>query len=223
MPRMSAADRREALVRAALRVVARRGLARATTRAIVAEAGMSLASFHYAFASRDELVDALVEHVVGAEGTAVLVDELPGADVGDVVRLGLRRYLEHLRGDPDAEQAMLELTQHALRDPERHDVARRQYERYHELAEASLTAAAASAGVRWTRPVRDIARLLVAMTDGITMTWLVTRDDEAAEAAIDLLADTIGRAAAPDDPPAPEPGDRPTTAPAPAPETGATE
>ena len=41
--------RRRELIAAALRVVASRGLHEASTRAIVAEAGMSLASFHYAF------------------------------------------------------------------------------------------------------------------------------------------------------------------------------
>ena len=40
----------------ALTVIARDGVHAATTRAIVAEAGMALASFHYAFRSRDELI-----------------------------------------------------------------------------------------------------------------------------------------------------------------------
>ena len=56
MPRLAVAERRAALVEAALRVMVRGGLAAGTTRAIVAEAGMSLASFHYAFSSRDELL-----------------------------------------------------------------------------------------------------------------------------------------------------------------------
>ena len=54
MARIPAAQRRDALIGAALQVVADRGVAAATTRAIVAEAGMSLASFHYAFESRDD-------------------------------------------------------------------------------------------------------------------------------------------------------------------------
>ena len=61
--RIPAAERRSALIEAALRVVARNGLAQATTRAIVAEAGMSLASFHYVFDSRDELIDELITTV----------------------------------------------------------------------------------------------------------------------------------------------------------------
>ena len=60
MPRIPAAERRVALIEAGLRVVAREGLAAASTRAIVAEAGMSLASFHYAFESRDAFVDRSV-------------------------------------------------------------------------------------------------------------------------------------------------------------------
>ena len=51
-----APERRASLARAARTVIARDGLAAATTRAIVAEAGMPLASFHYAVASRDELL-----------------------------------------------------------------------------------------------------------------------------------------------------------------------
>src|SRR5699024_6117672 len=54
--RIPVAERRGALLTAAFTVIASRGLAAASTRAIVAEAGMSLASFHYAFDSREELL-----------------------------------------------------------------------------------------------------------------------------------------------------------------------
>ena len=65
MTRIPAPERRAALARAARTVIARDGLQAATTRAIVAEADMPLASFHYAFASRDELLAELVRRVVG--------------------------------------------------------------------------------------------------------------------------------------------------------------
>ncbi|MFP3394334.1 TetR family transcriptional regulator, partial [Brevibacillus sp. SIMBA_076] len=61
MTRIPVADRRMALVQAALRLIARDGVAAATTRRIVAEAGMPLASFHYVFSSRDELMGELIE------------------------------------------------------------------------------------------------------------------------------------------------------------------
>ena len=67
MARVSSADRRAALVRAALRVIDRDGVHGATTRAIVAEAEMSLASFHYVFQSRDEMIRELIAFVVQDE------------------------------------------------------------------------------------------------------------------------------------------------------------
>lgn len=202
MARMSAADRRSALIEAALRVVSREGLAQATTRAIVAEAGMSLASFHYAFESRDELVDELIGTVVARERKAVAPEELvaaagEGATLAELVEAGLLRYFEHLRADPEHEQAMLELTQYALRSPERHPLAVAQYERYAELVVEALEAAAELTGARWRLPVEHVARVLVAFTDGLTITWLVDRDDAAAARVVAAAADALSRMADP--------------------------
>ena len=93
--RLALADRRAALVGAAVRVIARSGLAAATTRAIVAEAGMPLGSFHYAFDSRDDLIEAVIETVTAQEHDAALA-ALPGtahpdADLTTILRHGLDR------------------------------------------------------------------------------------------------------------------------------------
>ena len=164
MTRIPASERRAALIDAALRVVSRNGLAQATTRAIVAEAGMSLASFHYAFESRDELVDELITTVIGREQQAVLPDPITGQTLREILEAGLLRYYEHLRADPEHEQAMLEL-------------------------------AAKQSGARWRSPVDRVARVLVAFTDGLTLTWLVERDDDAARAVVAAAADALTRMA----------------------------
>ena len=195
MTRIPAAERRAALIDAALRVVSRKGIAQATTRAIVAEAGMSLASFHYAFQSRDELIDELITTVVSREQQAVLPELIPGQNLREILEAGLLRYFEHLRADPEHEQAMLELTQYALRSPERHPLASEQYARYTELAARSLELAASHAGARWRTPVETAARVLVAFTDGLTLTWLVDRDDDAARAVAAAAADALTRMA----------------------------
>ncbi|WP_165906157.1 TetR/AcrR family transcriptional regulator [Agromyces badenianii] len=197
MARIPASERRAALVQAALRVVSRRGIAQATTRAIVAEAGMSLASFHYAFDSRDELIDELITTVVAREQEAVLPEHLEGHDLREMLEAGLLRYFDHLRADPEHEQAMLELTQYALRSPERHPLALAQYARYAELGARSLEAAAERAGVVWRTPVEQVARVLIAFTDGLTLTWLVARDDDDARAVAHAAADALSRMADP--------------------------
>lgn len=202
MTRITPADRRAALVQAALRVVARDGVAAATTRRIVAEAGMPLASFHYVFESRDELMAELVNVVVAREQT----DLEPALDVARastglraVIRSGLQHYLDGVRADPEREKAMFELTQWALREPGFAPLARRQYDRYYELAERAARDAARLTGTAWNRPDAEVARLLVTLTDGVTMAWLVTRDDAAAERALDFAADALAALATPTD------------------------
>ena len=197
MVRIPASERRTALIEAALRVVSRRGIAQATTRAIVAEAGMSLASFHYAFDSRDELIDELIATVVAREQLAVIPDLVPGQSLAELLESGILGYFEHLKADPEHEQAMLELTQYALRSPDRHPLAVAQYARYTELGARSLTAAAELAGVVWTTPVERVARVLIAFTDGLTLTWLVTRDDDVARSVAHAAADALSRMAEP--------------------------
>ncbi|GAA1438607.1 TetR/AcrR family transcriptional regulator [Leifsonia poae] len=200
MTRISAVDRRAALVRAAVRVVARDGVAAATTRAIVAEAGMSLASFHYAFTSRDELMVELINAVVDGEESAFAPALAPvegGVTMRDAVRAGLEHYLDGVRADPDREKAMFELTQWALREPGFEQLARRQYDRYFSVAESALASAAALTGCSWTRPVAEIARMLVVLTDGLTIAWLVTRDDRTATATMDFAADAVAMLATP--------------------------
>ena len=199
MTRISAIDRRGALVHAALQVVADKGVAQATTRAIVAEAGMSLASFHYAFASRDELMTELIQTVVADEARAVFPERTGPTDAAgagqdslrQILRDGLQGYADHLRAEPLREKAMLELTQYALRAPELRHLAREQYERYHALAGQALDSAARRSGSAWLLPVDDVARLLVALTDGLTIAWLVDRDDRATATLLDVAADSI--------------------------------
>ncbi len=189
---MSATDRREALTRAALTVIARDGVHAATTRAITAEAGMPLASFHYAVASRDELLRDVVELVVGSQDAAAFGSlDLSATDLRGAARAVLGSYLDIVRADPAREQAMFELTQHALRTPALADFPPAQYAVYRGLAARLLTAGAARFRVRWDVPVDDLAALAISLTDGATLAWLATRDDDAVERLLDLAADTI--------------------------------
>jgi AcrR family transcriptional regulator len=198
MPRIAATDRRAALAQAALAVIGREGVHAATTRAIVAEAGMSLASFHYAVASRDDLLRDVVELVVGSQDAAAFGSlELPGDDLRAAVRGVLGSYFDIVRADPAREQAMFELTQYALRSTTLAEFPAAQYDVYRGLAARLLQAGAARFRVRWDIPVPELAALGVALTDGATLAWLATRDDDAAERLLDHAADAITSHATP--------------------------
>jgi AcrR family transcriptional regulator len=202
---MAVGDRRRALVDAAVRVIAREGVAGATTRAVVAEAGMSLASLHYAFPSRDQLLEAVIAEVTDQERRAAEAGLLPGPAAADgaprslehVVRDGLERYIDTLVADPEREQALLELALHSMRTPGHRAALVAQYAVYDEAARASLTAAARASGSRWTVPVDEVARALVMITDGLTTTWLADRDTDAARRSARFAAAALAGLAEP--------------------------
>jgi DNA-binding transcriptional regulator YbjK len=196
--RLSVAERRVALVQAALSVINRDGVHAASTRAIVAEAGMPLASFHYAMRSRDELIREVIASVVDGERTAAVASLTPGADLRATVRAGLQSYFELVVASPSHEQAMFELFHYSLRTEELADLPRAQYENYHALAREVLQAGAELTGMRWTVPIDDVARLVVVFTDGITLAWLADRDADAAARTIELATDTITALATPE-------------------------
>ncbi|MBD3780628.1 TetR family transcriptional regulator [Cellulomonas sp. ES6] len=214
---MAVGDRRRALVDATVRVIARDGVAGATTRAVVAEAGMSLASLHYAFPSRDHLLEAVVADVTAqerrtAEAGLLPLDDDDAAGTGagtleEVVRDGLERYVGLLVADPDRERALLELALYAMRAPGQRAALVAQYDVYRTAARASLTAAARATGSRWTVPLDDAARALVMVTDGITTAWLADHDTPAAlrsaafaARSLAALAEPVAGRADPDSP-----------------------
>lgn len=192
MARMSVADRRAALVEAALAVIERDGVHAATTRAIVAEAGMSLASFHYAYTSRDELLEAVVRRVVDGYSTADTDLDVDGpAEVNDLVRRAVRSYVDLLRADPAREQGMIELSLYSIRTPELRAIATTQYAAYQDFTESVIRRIGELSGARWKIPTDLLARMVTTMTDGITLGYLVNRDDEALDQITELVIEAL--------------------------------
>jgi len=185
------------LVQAALRVIADRGVASATTRAIVAEAGMSLASFHYAFRSRDEMMLELIAYVVEGESSAAFSVLRPGNDIATSVRDALHAFLDYVIADPGHEQVMQELVQYCMRTPGLEHLAAEQYEAYWAAVTELLVEGASAAHVTWSLPVSEVAKLVVTVTDGVTLAWLANRDSSGARRILDLAAAALASLAVP--------------------------
>jgi AcrR family transcriptional regulator len=152
-----------------------------------------VASFHYAFASREELLRELVRRVVGRELSSAMAGWQPEDGLAACLRAAAAGYLEHLEREPGQEQLLLELTLLAVRRPDLRSIAGDQYRAYLDAATQLLEQAAEATGSRWRRPLPELARLLITLVDGATTTWLVDRDTAATravfEAAVDLFVD----------------------------------
>lgn len=197
MPRMPIAERRQQLVEAAIAVMTRDGVQRATTRAIASEAGTSLSVFHYCFDSKQELLESVITTIVShtvslaEESLAEAVPEdgtaLDTAERLEVVRSAMHAYWDHVTSNPEEHLLTYEVTQFCLRDPEFAHVAQRQYELYAQ----AYVMVFENIGLTSTWPMTTVARLLAVTFDGLTLDWLVRRDSESSVAVLDAVAQQL--------------------------------
>jgi AcrR family transcriptional regulator len=190
---MSAGDRRERLVEAAIRVMTRDGVARATTRAIAAEAEMPLGVFHYAFRSKQELMARVTESIAlqSQADIEVAMDASEGEDLLGIVRAVLFAYLDHVVSHPSEHLVTYELTLHALRDKELGEVARRQHEYYQQWNEQMLSSGAEQFDLEYDEQVPVMARFIFSLMDGLAFNYLARGDEAQARAVVDLAARTM--------------------------------
>ncbi|KPI28307.1 TetR/AcrR family transcriptional regulator [Streptomyces sp. NPDC048253] len=187
MARMPSAQRRRQLTEAAIRAMARDGVPKTTTRSIAAEAGVSLSVFHYCFDSKQALVESVITTLTD-HSVSVVKDALrPRATLEETVRAGFQAYWDHVRAHPDEHMLTYELTQYALREPGFEQLARRQYEMYGDAYTELIEQLRSGMDLRLRVPVPVLARYLAAMTDGLTLNYLVLGD---ATAWTDIL-DTV--------------------------------
>ena len=193
MARMSAEDRRDQLVAAAIRVMTRDGVAKATTRAIAGEAGMPLGVFHYAFRSKAELMAVVTRTIAQQSKADIDAATLSGGadEAYDLVVAGLCAYFEHVVANPGQHLVTYELTTTALRDPELEEVAKRQYDYYLEENEKLLAAVADLLGLEFTAPVPVVSRYLFSVMDGLALNWLARGGEDEARAVVELTARTV--------------------------------
>jgi AcrR family transcriptional regulator len=167
-------DRRRGLVDAAVRVISAEGVARATTRRIAEEAGVSGAVVHYAFETKDDLFQSVYESL-----TATAFAEIGGYITPDIgleagVRQVLQGFVGWIRTDRNAALALLELTAWSLRNPGSRHLAARVYRRHIDLTADLLAEAAPTAG---EQRCLTLARLVTMSLDGIYLQWRALDDD----------------------------------------------
>ncbi|MEU3280035.1 TetR/AcrR family transcriptional regulator [Streptomyces antibioticus] len=185
MARMPSAERRRQLTEAAIRAMARDGVARTTTRSIAAEAEVSLSVFHYCFDSKQALIESVITTLTDHSVTVVkhalrpTGAPAPGVTLEETVAAGFRAYWDHVRAHPDEHMLTYELTQYALRQPGFEHLARRQYALYAEAYAEIVEQLRRDRDLRLQVPVSVLARYLAAMTDGLTLNYLVLGDEDA--------------------------------------------
>ena len=191
MQRIAVQDRRAALLAAAVRVIARDGAGRASTRAIAAEAGMPTASVHYAFASHGALLEQLVTQILEDQRAEVAAGLAVVATVGEFATAALQGWLDRAIAQPEVERALHELVGWARSVPGLEAVPAAVYEQYQATVEAFVRTASERFDLRWRIAEAEVARFVLVLTDGVAARWLVDDDEAAARRALALGAEAV--------------------------------
>ena len=175
--RRSVEERREQLIDAAIQVLATEGLGRATTRNITEQANLALGAFHYAFRSKDELLESVIERVVSATERVLqdAVEDVRGDPARAIPRM-LEEFWDFIDETPDLQLAQYELTVHALRNPKMRRLAVDQHRRYTAAIRGVLELVP---NAPQGQEAEDLARYVAATMDGLVLHRLVEDDVEA--------------------------------------------
>jgi AcrR family transcriptional regulator len=187
--------RRLQLIEAATRVIAREGVAAATTRRIAAEAGVPHGLVHYWFTGKDELLDEVVQGMLrqleAATGEPAARPEL---DAAEDFAQRFRSAFELIEGDDRGRQiALFELTTWSLRSPEYRHVARAQYAAYRATAESVTGPWLADHGVELPTSPQVFAQFVSALFDGVNLAWLADPDGINAQEIFDFVGAALAR------------------------------
>ncbi|MGC4940069.1 TetR/AcrR family transcriptional regulator [Kribbella sp. DT2] len=191
MPRVPADVRRTELVQAAIQVATREGLAATTTRRIAQELGISVGVVHYCFRSKEELLHEVIRVIADAQVQAARTAIVPGADLAVSVRNAFVGFWTLVEQTPDAQLLTYELTSWALRNADTEPLAREQRESQLAGIEQLLGEISGACGVSWSVPPGQLARMTLAITDGVTLGWLVDRDTDAAVQVLETFVNHL--------------------------------
>lgn len=189
MAHVPAAERRTQLIRAAVELMAREGIAAGSTRAIAAELGVGQAIVHYVFGSKEELYRAVMEQL-----TEDLVHQVEQA-VPD--RAGFEETLTALahalwqtvRDQPTSHQILNELSLFAVRTPHLREALESHYRRTLGSTSRLIAEAAGRTGQALVQPPKAISRFFLAGFEGLSLQRLAVPDDQAETAALQALVE----------------------------------
>ncbi|WNZ06740.1 TetR/AcrR family transcriptional regulator [Streptomyces sp. 11x1] len=196
MAHVSAAERRPQLIKAAIELMAREGVAAGSTRAIAAELGVAQATVHYTFGTKEDLYRAVIQHLTQEMVSQVrqaAPDDAGFEETMGVLASALWRTVRH---QSSSYQLLTELTMFALRSPHLREALET-----HNLGVLSVTSelvtdAAERAGRQLAQPASTVARFFLAGFDGLVLQHLTHPDDEAELSCLQaLISSTLALAA----------------------------
>ncbi|MBB4986853.1 MULTISPECIES: TetR/AcrR family transcriptional regulator [Streptomyces] len=179
MAHVSAAERRPQLIKAAIDLMTREGVAAGSTRAIAAELGVAQATVHYTFGTKEDLYRAVMDQITEDLVAQVERAAPEGAGFEETIA-ALAGALWRTMSEPATNHQLLtELTMFALRTPRLGEARQGHYRQVIEVTAQVVTETAVRTGYELAQPAETVARFFLSGFDGLTMQHLCLPDETA--------------------------------------------
>lgn len=190
MSRVPAEQRREQLIEATIQLAIEEGLAAASVRRIADQANVSLGVVHYCFSSKEALLNAVAESFVKPilGPIAKAIEESDEVGLAATGQAAFDAFWNVTRETPGRQLLSFELTAWSIRGDG--EAARLLYKTYTEVIEGFIIQGLGLHDNDYL-PMRTLARMVLAVIDGVSLAWLVDRDDELAEQLLQAFLATL--------------------------------
>ncbi|MFG3498866.1 TetR/AcrR family transcriptional regulator [Streptomyces sp. NPDC047928] len=195
MAHVSAAERRPQLIKAAIDLMTREGVAAGSTRAIAAELGVAQATVHYTFGTKEGLYRAVMDQITDDLVARVQRAAPEGAGFDETFSALAGALWGSMREPASHHQLLSELTMFALRVPGLSEALRGHYQRVVEVTAQLITETADRTGQELAAPAETVARFFLSGVDGLTLQVLCLPDEAAEHTGLRaLVAGTVALA-----------------------------
>jgi AcrR family transcriptional regulator len=195
MAHVPAAERRPQLIKAAIDLMSREGVAAGSTRAIATELGVAQATVHYTFGTKEGLYRAVMEHLTDELVAQVRQAAPDDAGFEETLTTLAAALWRTVREQPGSHHLLTELTMLSLRTPALRSAVESHYRDIIDVTAGLVEETAARTGHRLTTPAGTLARFFLAGFDGLVGQHLSLPDAEAEHACLQaLVASVVGLA-----------------------------
>jgi len=162
-------ERRQELVQAAYSLIAERGFEGLRTREVAARAGVNIATLHYYFATKEDLIRSVVDSIEQqfAEQNARIT--LQGATAREQMHAELRHALEIKRDRPELQIVLHELFLRSLHDVTVREIFSGMDTGWHRTIMAIISAGIAEGSFRADLDVDATASAIIAFIKGASI------------------------------------------------------
>ncbi|ASG22268.1 TetR family transcriptional regulator [Nitrospirillum viridazoti CBAmc] len=187
-------EKREAIMAAAVTVIAREGVHGTTTRKIAGEANVNLGTLHYYFDGKDAVLMNVLTHLVAKSRESLAAYFSAPERLHDRIDHLLTFIRGEVERSPNEQLALFNLTLYAVSTPGSEWLAKRKYEEYLDLYRSVLADASDVRDGSIKSDIDGLANFIFTGFVGILLQWLATANSFRSRQAVQSLIIAAQRA-----------------------------